>query len=233
MSATLEIDGKILHSIRAAAEATSYSRDYVTRLAREEKIIASQIGRQWYVDLDSLKTYEQSAELEQKNRHQQLSEIRKQERSVHEQLRGEERPLRRVPVVSARVKRSAVSIAALIIMVGTVLHYTDDVLEGSKAAGASLGGLGPAIVSVPAPVTQPVFTKPEFPSVNVTLTKQPQLQNGVLVLPAGTASSSLDDIFSDEAHLISDERGQRFVVRYDEAGRVVEKHPVMFAPEAQ
>lgn len=39
------------------ANKVSYSRDYITRLAREGKILATHVGRQWFVDLDSLNNY--------------------------------------------------------------------------------------------------------------------------------------------------------------------------------
>ena len=54
MSVTFEIDGKKLQSIKSAAKLTSYSRDYITRLAREQKIVASFIERKWFIDIESL-----------------------------------------------------------------------------------------------------------------------------------------------------------------------------------
>ena len=84
MQSILEINGKILFSIRDAAHATSYSRDYITRLAREGKIFASHVGRQWFVDVDSLQAYAEAVALEQEVRKQQLSEERKRERQLRE-----------------------------------------------------------------------------------------------------------------------------------------------------
>ena len=83
MSEAIEIDGKELLPIREAVLQVSYSRDYVTRLAREGKIVASVIGRQWYVDLDSLKAYNEQSQIEQEIRKKQLSEERKRETEIH------------------------------------------------------------------------------------------------------------------------------------------------------
>jgi len=82
----IEINGHNLVSIKEAAKRVSYSRDYVARLAREQKIVASQIGRQWFVDLTSLKNFSDSAELEQTIRKRNLSHERKRERIVKDKL---------------------------------------------------------------------------------------------------------------------------------------------------
>jgi len=86
MQSALEINGKKLCSIKDAARVTSYSRDYITRLARENKIIASHVGRQWFIDIDSLQVYAAASALEHKIRRQQLSEERKRERNLREIL---------------------------------------------------------------------------------------------------------------------------------------------------
>jgi excisionase family DNA binding protein len=86
MSTQIEINGSSLISIKDAAKRVSYSRDYVVRLAREQKIVASQIGRQWFVDLSSLQNFAKSVELEQSVRKQSLSHERKRERAVKLEL---------------------------------------------------------------------------------------------------------------------------------------------------
>jgi len=48
---------KRVQKARDAAALVSYSPDYVSRLAREGKILAEQRGRDWYVDIDSLKLF--------------------------------------------------------------------------------------------------------------------------------------------------------------------------------
>ena len=82
MSTTLEINGRELYPIKEAAALVSYSRDYITRLAREQKVVATHLGRKWYVDIDSLKSYAESASLEQELRKQRLSEERKLEQKT-------------------------------------------------------------------------------------------------------------------------------------------------------
>lgn len=86
MKEVLEIDKKNMHSIKVAADATGYSRDYITRLAREGKIVATQVGRQWYINLESLEQYAAVSILEQTIKQKHLSQERRQELELVETL---------------------------------------------------------------------------------------------------------------------------------------------------
>ncbi|KXJ99765.1 MAG: hypothetical protein UZ19_OD1000263 [Parcubacteria bacterium OLB19] len=57
MSTQIEINGAQLIPLKEAAKRIAYSRDYLAKLAREQKIVATQIGRQWFVDMYSLQTF--------------------------------------------------------------------------------------------------------------------------------------------------------------------------------
>ncbi len=86
MSENIEINGLNLLPIKDAAKLVSYSRDYVARLARDKKIVASQIGRQWFIDMVSLKSFAEVSTLEQSVRQQRLSAERKREQSLKEEM---------------------------------------------------------------------------------------------------------------------------------------------------
>ena len=86
MSTQIEINGTQLIPLKEAAKRIAYSRDYLAKLAREQKIIATQIGRQWFVDMSSLQTFLDSVALEQEVRKQQLREERKRELSAKREL---------------------------------------------------------------------------------------------------------------------------------------------------
>lgn len=53
----LEISGKRYISTRRAAKQYGYHSDYIGQLIRGKKLIASKVGRSWYVELDSLAEY--------------------------------------------------------------------------------------------------------------------------------------------------------------------------------
>jgi hypothetical protein len=104
MSASIDINGKKLLPIKEAISKVDYSRDYLTRLAREKKIVATQIGRMWYVDVDSVKNYHAVAQAEQEIKKRQLSDERKRELAFKEvkakkQRRAKNRVRRQTPAI--------------------------------------------------------------------------------------------------------------------------------------
>ena len=54
MNQSIEIEGKKYISSRRAAEITKYANDYVGQLCRQGKVKATRVGRQWYIDQDSI-----------------------------------------------------------------------------------------------------------------------------------------------------------------------------------
>lgn len=72
MSTRIEVNGTQYLSTREAAKLVSMSHDYVSRLARERRVVGVQIGRKWYVDPVSLKNFKRCLDLEKESRRQQL-----------------------------------------------------------------------------------------------------------------------------------------------------------------
>lgn len=67
-------------SARDAAALVGYTPDYVTRLAREGKVVAEKEGRQWFVERDSLKLFTLEVEAEKRVRSEELRAERRSER---------------------------------------------------------------------------------------------------------------------------------------------------------
>ncbi len=82
MSSGLQVDGVSYLPLKEAAALVSYTRDYVARLAREGKIVATRVGRQWLVDPVSLQLFAEQAELEADIRREQLRQLRQREREA-------------------------------------------------------------------------------------------------------------------------------------------------------
>ena len=231
---SLEIDGKKLHSIKHAASATGYSRDYITKLAREQKIFAAQVGRQWYVEMDSLMSYSSVMAAEQKIRQQQLSDERKRERQLRE-LREEEmvKLERQERRHGRRVRRLVPTVLLLGLITGVTLPRTPFAshLFGEQAASASLvGGDEAALFSQnhPAPPGAEVLN---FSHESARLSTLTTGDEGILLLPA-TASSSTEpaEFFSDTVQVRTDASGQQYVARVDSTGTVVEEVPFVVVP---
>ncbi len=63
MSDDLHFEGKKFISSRRAALERGYTQDYIGQLIRNKKVDARKVGRSWFVSIDSLAAYQQSAEL--------------------------------------------------------------------------------------------------------------------------------------------------------------------------
>ena len=86
MSSELHINGRVFQTVRLAAREVSYSKDYITRLARERKVQAVHIARNWYIDVAALKNYEETLTLDTGARNRQLKLQRQQELQVRQRL---------------------------------------------------------------------------------------------------------------------------------------------------
>lgn len=116
MSQALYIDGIELVPSKVAGKTVGLSNDYVSRLAREQRIFATQIKRQWYVDLQSLRRYIESTKIEKEERNRELSQqrqiekLQKTARVIHETQKRK--------VASQRMRRLAVVDTSAILVLG-------------------------------------------------------------------------------------------------------------------
>lgn len=232
MSGSLEINGKKLSSLSVALKHSSYSRDYITRLAREEKIVASQVGRQWYVDLDSLKRYEESISVEQKLRQQKLSEERRRERL---QKQSELKPVRRSNRSSRRVGVHA-ALASSVLFVGILVGFLFQqnfivAPDSSRQVANTSSANGEEMVQEN--VLHDDEGAVEVSNESVTVTTFSEEGQGILLLPTvatGTSEVNPKDLFSDDVTVVTDENGQAFIVKRDESGKEVERIPYVVVP---
>lgn len=86
MSTAIEINGIDFVSVKDASKEVSYSRDYLSKLAREGKVNATQVGRQWFVELRSVQSFVENKNLEQEVYRRRLSEERRKELEVREKI---------------------------------------------------------------------------------------------------------------------------------------------------
>ncbi|MCB9810517.1 MAG: helix-turn-helix domain-containing protein [Candidatus Nomurabacteria bacterium] len=88
MSVQIEIDGIKMLSLKLAAKQVSYSRDYISKLARDKKIVATQVGRHWFIDIVSLERFIDSVNLEQSIRKHHLSHERRRELNIKQEVQS-------------------------------------------------------------------------------------------------------------------------------------------------
>jgi excisionase family DNA binding protein len=225
MADALHIEGKTLHPIKEAAQVVSYSRDYVTRLAREEKITAHLVGRQWFVDIDSLRHYAEVSAVEQELRKKQLSEERKRERQLREAAEQHNTlTLERVRPMHLQ----AAAVASLVLGFGLLMGWGAYFLS-APAGGQNVAQVGqsvPVVNRAPAEPVVPVVPQPASVADEDALVPEFSARevmplgdtaNGVLVFPNAT-STDVTALFSDKVEVVTLPNGEQVVWRVDAVG---------------
>lgn len=77
MAQSFNVNGKEYLQSNVLAVTFGYTSDYIGKLAREEKILGTQVGRQWFIEPESLKVFLQKAQVEKELRKSVLSRQRK------------------------------------------------------------------------------------------------------------------------------------------------------------
>jgi hypothetical protein len=85
MQQVIQVNGKKYEQSGSLATAFGYTSDYIARLAREEKIIGMQQGRQWFVEPNSLRVFILKNNFEKEISKDELRIRRKRERNQFEQ----------------------------------------------------------------------------------------------------------------------------------------------------
>jgi hypothetical protein len=85
MSAPLVINGKKYIPSAELAGEFGYTTDYISKLARDEKILGLQIERQWFVEPESLRAHLHKIAIEKEIKKDSLRKERKRERMEREQ----------------------------------------------------------------------------------------------------------------------------------------------------
>jgi len=84
MSQSFSVNDKEYLPSNSLALSAGYTSDYIGKLAREEKILGTRIGRQWFIEPSSLELYLHKAKIEKEILKEELSSKRKIERAGHE-----------------------------------------------------------------------------------------------------------------------------------------------------
>lgn len=232
MMSTLEIDGRSLSSIKEAASVTTYSRDYITRLAREGKIVASNIGRQWFIDVESLKGYAESVALEQEVRKRQLSEERKRERQLRQVAESQRTlHLKRAKTVHARSVATAMMVLGFGLISGSAAYQlfsfpsvTSTGVQTAQVAKQSVPIESNLLPAQAGGATHHDDVAVTPGSVRTASAEQHSLGNreqGVLLLPEGGSTDDVSILFSDTVEVRQSTDGSKVVVPVDAAGNQV------------
>jgi excisionase family DNA binding protein len=225
MELHVEIGNKKLYAVREASRQVSYSRDYVTRLAREGKILASQIGRQWYVDLDSLKNYAEVSRIEADIRKAHLSAKRKQEQIFHTTKEQYETIREKTATAS---QKKAIATAGSVLAVGLlagVFGYSalmtpgsfDSAISQTTATNQYSQMAANVKAALNTNVSDTATTRSDANSVSSAIETTESISQGILVLPLGTNTDPAA-VFSDEVRIYTATSGKQTAVLVDVNG---------------
>lgn len=89
MSQEVTINGKKFLPSATLAREFGYTLDYVSRLAREEKVEATRVGRVWFVEPSSLSFFVESAKEKKESARKQLKVERREEHRAYTTLHQE------------------------------------------------------------------------------------------------------------------------------------------------
>lgn len=140
MSQRLLINSKEYLPVSAVAKRFGYTSDYIARLAREEKILATRIGRNWFVEPESLHSFSVQSEIEKKLRGEELSRKRK----IEAELAAKKQTVQLKAAQSHKVSlMQAVAAFACCLLLGEVLWLSAgsgltfaDLRSGSQQAAS-------------------------------------------------------------------------------------------------
>lgn len=250
MAEHISINGKNYVPSNSLAGSFGYSSDYIGKLAREEKVLGLQVGRQWFVEPTSLEVYLQKVTIEKEIVKDELRATRKRERSVHEL----QTPLS--PIVhSSFALAQTVAIVLCGFFVGGLGYVaqsnnisTAHISAGAKdtftyvalALAPKFGGqLQSNVVSAPEYETQTVTeTKPQTQPIEVAKKEIVFTKLPILATASTTAQASVAKIadasqltFSDEITVSVDAKGVSYVEPVFGHKASSSAHFVLLSPE--
>lgn len=253
----VEIDGRKMFPIKEAAQVVSYSRDHLTRLAREGKVFATVIGRQWFVDLASLEAYVENSQIETEVRKKILSQERKQELDLRNITNQQKlfyfSQSKRLPIYAIF---TAIVSLFFGLSIGTVIHSfvnysTEETMSLTqlnhifKTQMAKVESLLLPGAEQKANVVQnnhnQILNDINTNSINAsapTTDIRPMLDvsQGILLLPAIGASTTFSEVpvsafFSDEVKVSKQSSGNYVIERMDANGQIlVTELPYVIVP---
>ncbi len=187
-----------LISAKVAAALVPYTRDYIARIAREGKISAVQIDRQWFVESTSLQNFYEQSLIEDEVRSRHLSHTRKLELEVKEAYQKRFERLHQIRV-AAPVKTAVLTAFLVLGSVSSGLLFLsgNTSLYLASVSDAVIGTLRPAAPVVV--VQEKTFVDYGDQNDVLETSRRLPLRDGIVLLPTVSDKSSSDvrDLFSD------------------------------------
>lgn len=203
-----------------------YTNDYITRLAREKKVIASRVGKQWYVDAKSLEAFVAHSKQIKKAHAEQLRMERKRERIVEKPAEATEVTFVPLPNTRASALAKAGMVVSVVAMIGGFLfahvpYMTEEKLQSANILTAlrdfatRLYGLGEAPVATPEVGVRVQESASDSTPEGASLARVlGSTTTAVAVIPPKDMRSTeeIAESFSDEVSVVRDADGTSGVI---------------------
>ncbi|MBT4894701.1 helix-turn-helix domain-containing protein, partial [bacterium] len=149
MDKKLTIDNKKYLSSTHAGKISGYTNDYVARLARQKKVAGKKVGRTWYVEESSLKSFIQNNKIQKTNLHKKLSDKRtndlkffERDRKLSEEFQAFKSNVSLASKTELFKKSTAFALAIIFVFGGYFVSNTDIAQAGfRKVSQAVVGAL--------------------------------------------------------------------------------------------
>jgi len=227
MTQSLTVNGKEYVPSSVLAVAHNYTPDYIAKLSREEKVLATQVGRQWFVEPSSLETFLHQVDIEKNLRKEELSRKRRIEHALHQK----QQEVLRVPSpLPALVQTALVAFCGLFLgSIGWVAFDAQlngaDLTRGVEQTVQSLAvgffhiqfaeeGNVQVAASVESRAALRAYSSSDFESP-LTFAELPQFPMREQLTPSSTVAhvaETFADQFSDEVVVMRISEGNDFVV---------------------
>lgn len=235
MAQTFSVNGKEYLPSNLLAGDFGYSTDYIARLAREEKILGTQVGRQWFVERESLKTFLHKVNIQKEIRKEELRLERKAEQVTTAKLIQNSSESKLPDSRIALAQSFAVVLCGVLVgSLGWTMVVSElslgELTEGSKESLALIGNaLLPVTLNNDTEVSVFEELQPETSvaasAEGIPLQKVPTPVFTVLpVFPPRVTSAQLATstlitqlqesgiVFSDEIEVVVDENGKEYII---------------------
>lgn len=198
-----------------------YTNDYVSRLAREKKVLASRVGRQWYVDVESLQLFIKQTEEVKKKNSERLREERKKERI----LLADGVAVELLTLAPSRVVTLAKAGAVLcvsVLMGGLIFVNAENISSGTSWSAAVFPALRQIALRVYGLGEDPEKLMPQSSGAAAYMgasiaTEKRESREGIVILPSeevegGMSDAEIRDSFSDEVGITRDEDNRSGII---------------------
>jgi len=218
MTQSLVINGKEYLPSNVLATRFKYTPDYIGKLAREEKILGTLIGRQWFIEPESLSVFLTQAEIAKKMRQEELRLQRKIERQAHQKKEEESRRSDLQRQFAAFAQTAVVAVCGLLLGgLGFVASHegvgVPELASGAKdtfsfvassvvPSGVSSEVTYTFVAASAEAVPENTYTAPQEPMIFATLPAFPSREERVASTSVEVSKDDIQSSFSDEIKVV-------------------------------